>query len=493
MQKQRYHGDGGCQGRFANPRVAVQEHRGAPLLNCAGIVIIRQLIERLGIGQAINAGLRVLRRHKPYAESDHILTLVYNLLSGGETLHDINRLADDAALLRVLGTEQVPHATTVDDFLARFRHEQDEDKGQEPRRLRKLRQVIEAIQQAAFALLPRRRRKVATLDWDSSNHQVYGEQKEGADFAHDRTWCYNVLYATLAETGDVLYQGLREGNTYTSAGTTKVLPGTIERVSRYFGSVRMRADSGFYDQRIVKICAEREVEFFIVAEQRRNLLKAVHAIPDSEWKSFERKHMERGGRSGRRRQRHENRKRKITLARKPDTWFKGKPQIASIEFRPSTWKQSYRFVIKRTPIIDKDDKQLYLDDGLLKYSYYIVVTNSKRSAAAVLTIAQGRGDQENLIKDFKHGLGLSHVPTGVLAANQAYFLIAALAWNLKTWMLNLLRLGDGAVLRCKRFLYLWIYQAGVVAKTGRDTVVLKLPPGEYYQRFGTALARVAAL
>ena len=48
MQKQRYHSDGSCQGRFANPRVAVQEHRGAPLLNCSGILIIRQLIERLG-------------------------------------------------------------------------------------------------------------------------------------------------------------------------------------------------------------------------------------------------------------------------------------------------------------------------------------------------------------------------------------------------------------------------------------------------------------
>ena len=493
MQKQRYHSDGSCQGRFANPRVAVQEHRGAPLLNCSGIVIIRQLIERLGIARAINAGLRVLRRHKPYAESDHILTLIYNLLSGGETLNDINRLADDAALLRVLGTEQVPHATTVGDFLARFRHEKDEAKAQEPRRLRKLRQVIEAIQQASFALLPRRRRTVATLDWDSSNHEVYGEQKEGADFAHDKKWCYNVLYATLAETGDVLYQGLREGCTYTSAGTTEVLPGTIERVSRYFRNVRMRADSGFYDQEIVKICAEREVEFFIVAEQRRNLLKAVHAIPESDWKSFEGKHMQRGGGSGKQRKRRENLKRKITLARKPDTWFKGKPQVASIEFRPSTWKQSYRYVIKRTPVIDKDEQQLCLDDGLRKYAYYIVVTNSKRSDAAVLSIAQGRGNQENLIKDFKHGLGLSHVPTGVLAANQAYFLIAALAWNLKTWMLNLLGLGDGAVMRCKRFLYLWINQAGVVAKSGRDTVVLRLPPGEYYQRFGTALARVAAL
>ena len=331
MQKQRYHSDGSCQGRFANPRVAVQEHRGAPLLNCSGILIIRQLIERLGIARAINAGLRVLRRHKPYAESDHILTLVYNLLTGGETLNDINRLADDPALLRVLGTEQVPHATTVGDFLARFRHEKDEAKAQEQRRLRKLRQVIETIQQAAFALLPRRRRTVATLDWDSSNHEVYGEQKEGADFAHDKKWCYNVLYATLAETGDVLYQGLREGCTYTSAGTAEVLPGTIERVSRYFRSVRMRADSGFYDQKIVKICAEREVEFFIVAEQRRNLLKAVHAIPDTDWKSFEGKHMQRGGGSGKQRKRRDNRKRQITLARRPDTWFKGKPGSGVVE------------------------------------------------------------------------------------------------------------------------------------------------------------------
>ena len=83
--------------------------------------------------------------------------------------------------------------------------------------------------------------------------------------------------------------------------------------------------------------------------------------------------------------------------------------------------------------------------------------------------------------------------TGSTPANQPYFLIAALAWNLKTWMLNLLRLGDGAVMRCKPLLYLWINQAGVVANSGRDTVVLRLPAGEYYQRFGTALARVAAL
>ena len=48
-------------------------------------------------------------------------------------------------------------------------------------------------------------------------------------------------------------------------------------------------------------------------------------------------------------------------------------------------------------------------------------------------------------------------------------------------------------MRCGRFLYEWIWQAGIVAKTGRNTIVLKLPPGEYYQRFGAALTRLATL
>ena len=136
---------------------------------------------------------------------------------------------------------------------------------------------------------------------------------------------------------------------------------------------------------------------------------------------------------------------------------------------------------------------MYLDDGMRKYAYWIVVTNSTRSNTAVLRIAQGRGNQENLIKDFKHGLGLSHVPTGFLAANRAYFLIAALAWNLKTWMLNLLQLGDGAVPAFKRFCICGYAKRGWWQRTGRGSVLLKLPAGEYYQRFGKAFSRLAAL
>ena len=492
-----YIADDSCQPQFSNPPIQVAEDRGAPLLNWAGLALIRQLLTRLGVAPALDAAVRVLRRCKWYSESDHIITLIYNMLSGGSKLSDINRLREDAGLRRLLGTERIPHATTAGDFLARFagkreNHEKRDEKSGKVA-LRELREVLAEVQQRAFGLLSRARRKVATIDCDSSIHEVYGEKKEGADYSYDKRWSYSARYVTLAETGDVLDLRLREGCRYTSTGTTEVLPGVIERVGRYFGKLRMRGDSGFYDQEIVRICDAREVEFFIVAEQRENLMKKVHEIRESAWKPFERKQKETGGGGRRRRRKRENVKRKIKLKRNPKTTFKGKPELAEMTFRPASWKQAYRFVIKRTPIIDRDDKQLYLANGMKKYAYWIVVTNSRRGATEVLRIAQGRGNQENLIKDLKQGLGLAHVPTGFLGANQAYFMIAALAWNLKTWMLNLLQLGDGAVQRCKRFLYRWMVQAAVVAKTGRNTVVLKLPAGEYFQRFSTALARIAAL
>ena len=39
-----------------------------------------------------------------------------------------------------------------------------------------------------------------------------------------------------------------------------------DRLSKHFREVRMRADSGYYSQALVKICEQRGVEFFIVAK-----------------------------------------------------------------------------------------------------------------------------------------------------------------------------------------------------------------------------------
>ena len=113
IQSPDYHTDDSCQPEFSYPPIQVAEHRGAPLVSWSGLAIIRQLVERLGVAPAIDAAVRVLRRCKWYTESDHILTMIYNMLTGGSTLSDINRFRDDQGAKRLLGTERIPHATTV--------------------------------------------------------------------------------------------------------------------------------------------------------------------------------------------------------------------------------------------------------------------------------------------------------------------------------------------------------------------------------------------
>ena len=49
-----------------------------------------------------------------------------------------------------------------------------------------------------------------------------GRRRKGRTLRYDNTWSYSALYGTLAETGDVLYLGLREGYRHTSYGTKEV-------------------------------------------------------------------------------------------------------------------------------------------------------------------------------------------------------------------------------------------------------------------------------
>jgi hypothetical protein len=479
IQREVYQRAAKKQAHFRTPPVALQSSKQAPLLSWSGIVVARNLMKRLGVAEAIDGELSLLQRHRPYAESDHVLSMVYNFLTGGETLLDLERLQGERSFLQVIGAEQFPDPTAAGDFLVRFT---DADIGV-------FQKVMEEVQGRAFELLEEGKKRRGTIDSDSSLYEVYGEKKEGADFSYTNCWSYSGLHLTLSETGDVLYQELREGNRHSSEGVKEVLPGIIERVKKHFREVWFRGDSAFYTKDIVEICDERVVKFFIVADQTKRLMGEVQKLGEGAWKSFGDK--KKRGNGGKRKKRR-NERELVALKRKPSLKYKGRAEVASLWYQPTGWKKGYRFVMKRTELVEKGN-QLSLSEGMKSYAYHIIVTNSRRSEAAVMRIAQRRANQENLIKDFKGGLGLSHVPTGRFNANKIYFKIAALAWNIKTWMLNLLELGDGAAMRFKRFLYRWIYWAGVVSKTGRNAVVVRMADSGYLHRLQRALSRVESL
>ena len=88
---------------FSNPPVVVKENKQSPLLGSAGIVAVRNLVEKLDIASVLDSHVSVFKRHNPYFESDHILNFVYNFLTGGEVINDIERLQEAEGARRVLG------------------------------------------------------------------------------------------------------------------------------------------------------------------------------------------------------------------------------------------------------------------------------------------------------------------------------------------------------------------------------------------------------
>ena len=102
------------------------------VLGVGGLGAIHRLVTKLALPALINQRVCLLKRHLPYFESDHILSLCYSLLCGGKPLEDINRLRTDLPVrctqtgevyLNALGVERLPAPSTAGDFLRRFKQD----------------------------------------------------------------------------------------------------------------------------------------------------------------------------------------------------------------------------------------------------------------------------------------------------------------------------------------------------------------------------------
>jgi hypothetical protein len=103
--------------------------------------------------------------------------------------------------------------------------------------------------------------------------------------------------------------------------------------------------------------------------------------------------------------------------------------VAEIDYQPVKCDRKYRLVILRKNIsIQKGEKAL-LDE--IRYFFYI--TNRQDTAEKIIGLANGRCDQENVIEQLKNGVNAMRMPVHDLLSNWAYMVMAALAWNLKSW------------------------------------------------------------
>jgi hypothetical protein len=201
-----------------------------------GIGAFHLLAQHIGLLDAIDQQLHLLKIHLPYHESDHVLNIAYNALCNGDCLQDIELRRNDVNFLDALGARRIPDPTTAGDFCRRFA-ENDIDL---------LQNIFDDVRVGIWKQQPDEFFTQAILDADGSLVPSTGEHKEGMDFAYDGTYGYHALLLSLANTGEVMRIVNRSGNRPSHEGAAEALDRAAATCFRAgFRSVLMRGDTDF--------------------------------------------------------------------------------------------------------------------------------------------------------------------------------------------------------------------------------------------------------
>jgi hypothetical protein len=385
-----------------------------------GLGAIHALVQRLGLPAAINEQLHLLRSHRPYHESDHVLSFAYNALCEGACLQDLELLRQDEVCLDLLGTDRLPDPTTAGDFCRRFT----------PPALRTLEDVFHQTRQKVWRQQPDAFFAQAILDADGTFVPTTGECKEGMDISYDGTWGYHPLVISLANTGEVLCLRNRPANRPSQEGAAAELDRCIQVcLHGGFRSVLLRGDTDFSQtQHLDRWYQDGRIPFIFGFDALPNLKEMAEELPACAWQPLTRP--PRYQVQTQPRQRPQNVKDQVVRQREFETLRLQSEDVAEFLYKPSACRYSYRMVIVRKNISRTQGEARLFDE--VRYFFYLT-NDLQRSPEEIVFLANDRCDQENLHAQLKHGCRALTAPVDALVSNNAYMLMTALAWNLKAW------------------------------------------------------------
>jgi hypothetical protein len=401
--------------KASNIRYEMSERVNA--VSCGGIGAMHLLVQRLGLIEDINQNLKLLKVHLPYHESDHVLNMAYNILAGGARLEDIELRRQDENFLNGLDAQRIPDPTTAGDFTRRF----------EEADLLELQECFNRARLAVWQVQPKGFLEEAFIDVDGTIAGTLGECKEGIGLSYKGIWGYAPLIVSLANTKEVLYLQNRPGNSASHSGSVAWIDRAVELVGQVAGTVTIRGDTDFTHTAQLDRWAAAGRFFILGLDAHPKVVQLAEALPESVWQRLERLPKYEILTAPRAKAfRH---KEQIVIEKEFNNQKLVGEDIAEIDYQPHKCGKKYRLVIVRKNITVQKGEQALLDE--IRYFFYL--TNRQDKAAKIVGLANGRCDQENVIEQLKNGVNAMRMPVRDLLSNWAYMVMAALAWNLKSW------------------------------------------------------------
>jgi Transposase DDE domain group 1 len=204
-----------------NPSLKV-DFQGSRVTSDGGLLLVRELDERLGLSELISDHLTDSRgRNKQLPMADLLRQAVYSRSAGYEDVNDAERLAQDPTF-RLMGSERIWErgaalTSRVQSFGTELLTQEENLSG-----LAVINRGL--IARAETVDSPQR----VVLDMDSTEIPVYGQQEQSTYNKYYESTCYDPLVLFNSE-GDCLAAKLRPGNVHSAQDWAELLLPEIER------------------------------------------------------------------------------------------------------------------------------------------------------------------------------------------------------------------------------------------------------------------------
>lgn len=367
--------------------ITVGEHN---LTHFGGILLFHRFCKKLNLRWIFQKKLIFTQRHGKYHPTELILAMIYALIVGIHRLSQTRILQGNGAFQKIIGLKSFPYSSSLRRFLKRI----------DSKTLESIVKVHDHLRSKMFCH-PKPPSHVL-LDFDSTVLTLYGrlieEAKVGYNPHKKGKRSYHPLLCFESHSQDFWHGILRAGDAYTAQGSAEFLKTSLAKIPPSIYRIRVRADSGFFDRKFIEPLDEKGAGYVIVAK----MTSTIH-------------HKLEGLRYHR---------------------FKKDWASAEFSYTPLGWKVPHRFIVIRRPLPEKESDQLTLFT-FTRYAYQVFVTNLDLQPENIWYFYRGRAGIEVFIKELKQDFALAKIPTRKFMANQVYFQLLLLAYNLINWFKRL--------------------------------------------------------
>jgi hypothetical protein len=365
--------------------------RGSIISSDGGLLLHRELDDALGLTEL---AARMLADPRTGKNGRHHLEglvrqSIFSRLAGYEDVNDADRLCRDPVMRQLVGGRAVKNGAASASAMGRF-------------------ETLMLTRPDNFATLEdlpgrwidavhdHRPPKSITLDMDSSESAVHGDQEGAAWNGHFQSKCLHPLFV-FNQFGDLERCSLRPGNVHSADGWEAVLKPVLARYSIEARPAikrrRFRADAAFAIPALFELLEAEGWDYAIRIKGNPKLYELIAWL----------------------------------MKRRP-----GRPphhvvrRFTSFHYRAQSWSKPRRVVAK----IDFHPGELFPRVGF-------IVTNRSLPNERVFAFYNDRGTAEQYIKEGKHALKWTRLSCMRFAANAVRLQLHALAYNLANFLRTL--------------------------------------------------------